>query len=149
MTDELSLSLSHPPAPHAERISLWRLAFGVAAGPAAWFIQVCVGEALASAPCFPDGQRYLTPHANLAWTWPALIALLALCVLLAFAGFVLSWQAYRLTRAEVAGAPEELMDEGVGRTRFMAFWGVLYGAGFCLITLATLVAYLALPRCAG
>jgi hypothetical protein len=31
----------------------------------------------------------------------------------------------------------------------MALWGLLYGAGFCVATLFSLAAYIALPRCAG
>ncbi len=149
MTTEPPLSLSHSPAPHAERVGLWRIAFGITAGPVAWFIQVCAGEALATEPCFPDGQRYPMPPTSLDWSWPALVILLVLCVLLAFAAFLTSWRTYQATCAEDADRHGSLMDEGLGRTRFMALWGLLYGAGFCLVTLFTLVGYIALPRCAG
>lgn len=149
MTADHQLSLTHSPAPHAGRVGLWQVAFGIVAGPAAWFIQVCAGEALASEPCFPDGHRFLVPPSGLGWTWPALIALLVVCALVAAAAFIVSWRTYRTTCAETTGEAGNLFDEGVGRTRFMALWGMLYGAGFCLATLFTLAAYSALPRCAG
>jgi hypothetical protein len=149
MSAEIPLSLSRSPAPHAERVGLGRIAFAIVAGPLAWFILVCVGEALASEPCFPGGHRYVAPLPGLHWTWPALVALLILCALVAFAALVVSWRIYRVTRSEEAGRHAGLLDEGIGRTRFMALWGLLYGGGFCVATLFSLVAYVALPRCAG
>ena len=149
MTVGPPLALTHPPSPYAKRVALWQVAFGIVAGPAAWFVQVCAGEALASEPCFPDGHRYLAPAAGLSWTWPALIALLVLCALVAFAAFLLAWRVYQAIRTESGGEAGGLLDEGAGRSRFMALWGMLYGGGFCLITLFTLAAYGALPRCAG
>ncbi|MBV8404319.1 MAG: hypothetical protein JO203_08995 [Gammaproteobacteria bacterium] len=149
MTAEVPLSLTHSPAPHGGHVGTAQIAFAVVAGPLAWFILVCAGEALASEPCFPGSHRYATPLPGLRWTWPALIALLVLCALVAFAAFAVSWRMYRVTRAEEAGRRAGLLDEGVGRTRFMALWGLLYGAGFCVATLLSLAAYIALPRCAG
>lgn len=149
MSAEAPLSLSHSPGPHAERVGLGRIAFAIVAGPLAWFILVCAGDALASEPCFPGSHRYAAPVPGLHWTWPALIALLILCVLLAFAAFVVSWRIYRAIRSEEADRGAGLLDEGVGRTRFMALWGLLYGAGFGVATLFSLAAYIALPRCAG
>ncbi len=125
------------------------MAFGIIAGPAAWLMQVCAGEALASEPCFPDGYRHVMPPAGFNWTWPALIALMVFCAVMALVAFLVSWRIYLATREEVAGEAGGLMDEAAGRTRFMALWGMLYGGGFCLITLFTLAAYANLPRCAG
>jgi hypothetical protein len=147
MSAEAPLSLTRSPAPHAERAGLGQIAFAIVAGPLAWFILVCAGEALASEPCFPGGHRYAAPLPGLHWTWPALIALLIVCVLVALAAFVVSWRIYRATCSEEVG--RGLLDEGTGRTRFMALWGMLYGGGFSVATLFSLAAYIALPRCAG
>lgn len=149
MSAEVPLSLSRSPAPHGARVGLGRIAFAIAAGPLAWFVLVCAGEVLASEPCFAGGHRYAAPLPGLHWTWPALIVLLVLCALVAAAAFVVSWRIYRSMRAEEAGTEAGLLDEGTGRTRFMALWGLLYGAGFCIATLFSLAAYIALPRCAG
>jgi hypothetical protein len=143
-------SLTHTPSPLATRIGRGQMAFGIIGGPAAWFIQVCAGEALASEPCFPDGYRYVLPPVAFNWTWPALIGLMILCAMVALVALLVSSSIYLKTREEVAGEPGGgLMDEASGRTRFMALWGMLYGGGFCLITLFTLAAYINLPRCAG
>ena len=149
MSSQARPALTHPPAPRARHVRLAQIAIAIAAGPLAWFTLVCAGEVLADEPCFPDGHRFLRPVPALQWTWPALIVLLALCALLALASFLLAFKLYRATRSEEAGRPGGLLDEGVGRTRFMALWGLLYGAGFCIATLFSLAAFVALPRCAG
>jgi hypothetical protein len=149
MSGDPPLSLTHSPAPEGNRTSAGQMAFAIAAGPLAWFILVCAGEGLASEPCFPGGHRYPAPLVGLQWTWPALIALLILCGLVAFAAFALSWRMYRATRSEEGGRHSGLLDEGVGRTRFMALWGMLFSGGFFIATLFSLASYIALPRCAG
>ncbi len=149
MNAEAPLSLTHSPAPQGERAGSGQIAFAIVAAPLAWLILVCAGEALASEPCFPYGHRYAAPLAGLHWTWPALIALLIAGVVAAIAAFVVSWRIYRATRSEEGGRPAGLLDEGAGRTRFMALWGLLYSAGFCVATLFSVASYIALPRCGG
>ncbi len=149
MSSQPPLSLTHSPAPEGDRLGLGQMAFAIVAAPLAWFVLVCAGEALASEPCFPGAYRYAVPLAGLQWTWPALIALLALCVLVAVAALGVSWRMYAATRSEEAGKHAGLLDEGTGRSRFMALWGLLYSAGFCVATLFSLASYIALPRCGG
>jgi len=149
MNGDTPLALTHPPAPQRALVGLGQIAFAIVAGPLAWLVLVCAGEGLASQPCFPGGHRYTAPLPGLQWTWPGLIALLILCVLVAFAALVVSWRIYRATCSEESGRHAGLLDEGVGRTRFMALWGLLYGGGFCVATLFSLASYIALPRCAG
>jgi len=136
-----------PAEAHTRRVGL-RAAFGVVAGPAAWFLQLCLGDWLASAPCYPGHERLLAPAASLAWTWPVLIALLIVCALIALAAFAVSRSIYRESLAVAAAAPAR---EGppAARVRFMAFWGMVFGGGFFLATLMTIAAYATLPRCAG
>ena len=149
MTDDAPLSLTHSPAPEGDRVGLGQMAFAIIAAPLAWFILVCAGEALADEPCFPYGHRYSAPLAGLEWTWPALIALLSACVLVSIAAIGVAWRTYHATRSEEAHTRAGLLDEGVGRTRFMALWGLLYSVGFCAATLFSLASYIALPRCGG
>ena len=149
MNAQAPLALTHLPAPLAEGVGRAQMAFAIVAGPLAWFVLVCAGEALASEPCFPGAHRLASPLPGLRWTWPALIALLIVCLLVAFAALLVALRMYRATHTEEAGRRSGLLDEGVGRTRFMALWGLLYGAGFGVATLFSLVSYIALPRCAG
>jgi len=141
-------ALSHHPAPHRDRVALWMAGFGVIGGPLAWFVELCGGYALATAPCFnAAGTRRLLPE--FAWTWPALLTLLVLCVFVALAAFTVSYRSFARTREESGGDPRHLMEAGSGRTRFLALWGMLLGAGFAVVTALTAVGFALLPRCAG
>ena len=44
------------PAPHADRVRVHEGFFALGA-PIAWYLQLCSGYALASAPCFSEGRR--------------------------------------------------------------------------------------------
>ena len=100
------------PAPRAE--SFFRL-FG---GPIAWFVQLCGGYALASRPCFIDGDRSWLPAAGLRWTWPAMIAVMLTAIMIALMALILSWRTYRRAQSEASGDEHHLMEVGAGRRRF-------------------------------
>lgn len=142
-------ALTPHPAPHRDQVALYESLFGVVGGPAAWFVQLCAGYALASWPCFPKDERGLVPVAGYEWTWPAMIGLLVAGGLVALAAFFVSWRVLRRTRDEMGGGNQALMEIGAGRTRFLALWGVLLGGGFALATIVTAVAFSVLSRCAG
>lgn len=144
-----STSLSHHPAPHRERVTLPALAFGVAGGPLAWGLQLNAGFALASWPCFPGDQRMQLPLDGYAWTWPTLVAVMFAGALIALAALWVSWSNLQKTREEHSGGHGHLMDTGSGRTRFLALWGIAFGAGFAVASLVTGIAFIVLPRCAG
>ncbi len=127
-----------------------RHVFGLAGGPAAWFVQLCLGDLLASGPCFRGVQRHLAPPSSLAWTTPTMPALMVLCALIALVACWVSWSRYRHVPAPAAPSDRGgLPDTHAGSTRFLALWGMVLGAGFCVATLLTAVAFLTLPRCAG
>jgi len=142
-------SLSHHPAPHRHRVATASIAFGVLGGPLAWFVQLCAGYALASAPCYTEAQRAAQPLADLRWTSPAIIAVLITGVIVALAAFAVSYRSFARTRYEAGPDQQYLMEVGAGRTRFLALWGLLLGAGFAVATALTAVAFVILPRCAG
>jgi hypothetical protein len=144
-----SYPLSPHPAPHANRVRLCESFFSLAGGPAAWFIQLCGGYALASQPCFVNGTRAAAPLARAHWTWPAMIILMATAIVVALGALLVSWQAFKRTRHEVQGDEHHLMETGAGRTRFLALWGIALGGGFALATAFTAVGFMTLPRCAG
>jgi hypothetical protein len=137
------------PAPHADRMSVSETFFCLFAAPVAWLLQLTCGYALASEPCFREGEGVLAVPAQLYWTWPAMVVLTAAAVALALAALAVSLSAFRRTRHETPGDARDLMDVGAGRTRFVALWGIFLGGGFALAAAITAVAFLALPRCAG
>ncbi len=135
------------PAQHTDRVRSFQIAWGLLGGPGAWYLQLCAGYALASGPCFAHDTRLVSPLAGFAWTWPALVAVLIGGVVVALAACWVSWRVLRSTQREPSA--RRAFQVHAHRTRFLALWGMVYGAGFALASLVTAVAYIALPRCAG
>lgn len=137
------------PAPRANRVSLGESFFGLFAGPLAWVVQLYGGYALASQPCFRGGRPVAAPSPALQWTWPAMVALTVVAVAVSLAAFGVSMRAFNRTRNETHGGTHHVLEVGAGRTRFLALWGMVLGAGFALAAAITAVAFIAVPRCAG
>jgi hypothetical protein len=142
-------ALNHPAALQSHRWAMVASVFGLIGGPLAWFVQLDVGYALASWPCFPKDQRGLLPVAGFAWTWPTMIIGMSAAVAIALAALLVSWRRFRTTSPELSGVPGARLEAGTGRTRFLALWGILLGGTFALATLLTSVGFMVLPRCAG
>jgi hypothetical protein len=142
-------SLSHHPAPRRHEASVPAIVFGLAAGPLAWFVQLCAGYTLASWPCFPLEQHRLVPQDGYAWTWGGIIAISVVAVIICVAAFLVSRRTFNRTRDEGQGGQQHLLEVGSGRTRFLALWGMVLGLGFAVATGMTAVAFFILPRCAG
>jgi hypothetical protein len=123
--------------------------FALFGGPLAWFVQMNVGFALASEPCFSDGERTVLPHFMPDWTWKAMIAVTIIACAIGLLAALISWRAYARTQDEEAGDHRRVLEMGSGRTRFLALWGVMLGAGAAIATALTAVAFFVLPRCAG
>ena len=136
-------------ASQAQRVKLHESFFGLFGGAIAWFLQFCAGYALASEPCFRAGERLATPVPALQWTLLAMLVSMAAGIALALLSLIVSWRAYRRTKDEASGETVNLVEAGLGRTRFLSLWGVLLGSAFAAATAMTGVAFLTLPRCAG
>lgn len=139
----------HHPAPHASRVSPGESFFGLFAGPLAWVVQLYGGYALANQPCFRGGTPAAAPSPALEWTWPAMVALTVVAVAVSLIAFGVSMRAFNRARNETHGGPHHVMEVGAGRTRFLALWGMVLGAGFALAAAITAVAFIAVPRCTG
>lgn len=142
-------ALTQHPAPYRERVSGLELAFAVAGGPVAWFVQFVAGYALASWPCFPGDHRMRLPMDGYVWSFPAMVVIMTAGVIIAVAALWVAWRALQRTREEGPGDHRHLLEAGIGRTRFLSMWGVVLGSGFALASLVTGVAFIFLPRCAG
>ena len=141
--------LTHHPAPKRHAVRLHESFFALFGGPIAWFVQLNVGFALASQPCFRNGERTVMPQWMPDWTWEAMIALMILACAVALLAALVSWRAWARTGDEAAGDHRHVLEVGSGRTRFLALWGVVLGTGSALATALTAVAFFFLPRCAG
>jgi hypothetical protein len=135
--------------PHGAHATRFASAFGILGGPLAWFLQMCAGYALASWPCFPKNHRMVAPLPDYDWTFPAMIIGLLVGVAIALAAFFVSWSLFRRARSTSGGSHSIEIENRTHRTRFLALWGMLLGAGFALTTIMTAVAFAVLPRCAG
>jgi hypothetical protein len=142
-------SVAAPPAPHRDRVMTLETAFGLFAGPAGWFLQLCTGYGFASTPCFADRTRMPTLADAVGWAWNTMLVVTILGLVLALLGLFVSWRALRKTKEEVAGSHRHLIEIGSGRTRFLALWGVCFSGGASVVILLTLIAYVVLPRCVG
>jgi hypothetical protein len=142
-------SLSHHPAPHRDKVSGIESLFGLLGGPLAWFVQLCAGYIMASWPCFPLEQHRIVPQSGYTWTGEAIVVVSIAAIVVALAAFVVSRRTFNRTRDESRGGHQGLLEVGSGRTRFLALWGMVLGAGFAIATAMTTIAFFVLPRCAG
>jgi hypothetical protein len=118
--------------------------FVIFAGPLAWFAELNMGYALATQPCFRADQRLAVPDIRWAWSHAGLLALAALCMLIALWAFLSAVAALR----QQSGSLHSTTAAG-SRPQFAALWGVALGGGFFVATLLTGVGLAVLPRCGG
>lgn len=147
MTDERDQGLSDHPAPSRDKVGNSALLFAFLGGPLAWFVYHGVGYALFSTPCFPSAERNSLLPESASWVWVPAIAAFLVCVAVAFLSGVVGLRLLRRTRDERAGSSGGLEEAGTGRTRFIAYWGVLLGFGFGILLLCYTAALLVVPPC--
>lgn len=128
-------------------MSASRTFFALFGGPLAWFLQLNAGFALATQPCFVDNQRASAP--TFAWSWPAIIAIAVAACAVALSATLIAWRDYQRSKHEGSHEHPDLLEVGAGRTRFLALWGVCFGAGSAVVIVATAIGFCFLPRCGG
>lgn len=133
------------PAPHRAAVGLAPLLYGLLAAPIAWFVGQIAGSSVGQRACFPGTEPLAAPtfHGVL----PATAAILAVCLAVCLSAAVVAMQAWRRTRKESEGDQHTLLAAGEGRTRFMAFAGLLTSLGFALATLFAAPAVVFVPAC--
>ena len=132
------------PAPARHVISPVALWFGLLAAPAIWSVQELASYALVAHACYPRNILLGMPTYG-ADTLSILISVVALAV--GIAAGVTAYRTWRASRAEHGGEHERLLEVGEGRTRFMAFAGLLFSALFSLAIAFNLAAIFFLPTC--
>ena len=68
-------------------------------------------------------------------------------VLVAAGAALLSYRNWERTRREAEGGPDQRLETGEGRTRFMSLCGMITSVGFAVAAAFTLVGAVALPLC--
>jgi hypothetical protein len=134
-------------ASQRDRVSGWSTAAGLGLGPLAWFVQLSLNVALASAACYPKDIPLPLP----AWSglapvlWLAELVALVLCVL----GGWLAWRNWRRSTGERPAAGHAPSGNGDGRTCFLALAGMLTSALFLLAIGFAVISTAIGPGCGG
>ncbi len=138
--------MSHPaPARYAVPASL--LWFGLFGAPLLWSVQELVGYATTAHRCYPASVPLSGTSPGGAWVLALAVTILALLVSLAAGGTAL--HAWRRSAHERAAGDEEasLLEVGEGRTRFMAFGGLLLSGLFLIAVIFSGIGLLFVSRC--
>jgi len=130
-------------------VSLAMSLFGLLGGPLAWFLESCAGYAFSSWACFPKDQRRFAPLEGYGWTWAVVVIICITAFLTALAACLVSRHIWQRTGTELSAAAARARPIAVGRTRFLALWGMAAGGGFAIAIAFTAVALIVLPQCAG
>jgi hypothetical protein len=133
------------PSPGRGSIPMSALLFGLMAAPLAWLTAQIGGFTLAQRACFPKTEPLAAAAFGGVHVFQAGLLAAALGVSLVAAAVALS--AWRRTRGEHTGGGQTLMAIGEGRSRFMAFVGLLTSCGFSVAIVFSAPAVLFVPAC--
>jgi hypothetical protein len=149
VSDYIAYTASKHPAPHAGKVGLTQLFYGLFAAPIMWAGNFMVDYGLVSYACYPDSRPLLVAQPGLDFVfWLTLIfhvLTLGVCASAAFVAFR-SWKA---TRYESEGHAHHLVEAGEGRARFLALIGVAFSALFLIATIFSALIYAFEPLCAS
>lgn len=140
----MTVATAAHPAPARHTVALAALWFGLFGAPAAWSVQLMANYALVAHGCFPSAEPRSTPVFGGLWTVALVVSIVALLV--AAAAFLVARRSWLSTREEHHGDREALLEVGEGRTRFMAYAGMLVSALFVLgVIMATIPLFILSP----
>ena len=133
------------PAPERDKASLGSLSFSLAAPPIAWSIQSIAGYSFSSEACYPgDTPRLLPLFSGL---WGLLLTINGTALVIGVLGILIASRNWKVTRRETGGDLALLIEQGAGRTRFLAMCGLLVSVGFVVATLFTSITIFLSPLC--
>jgi hypothetical protein len=133
------------PVPARHTASLAALWFGLFAAPAVWSVQLLVLYPLVAHSCFPREHPLAMPVIRSLSTATGLVTAVALAVAL-LAGLV-ALRSWRAAQPERESPELHLLETGEGRSRFMAFGGVVLSGLFLFGILMNAVPLLLLGPC--
>jgi hypothetical protein len=132
------------PAPHRHRFGVALFVTALIGVPSIWGLRLVANYAIDSYFCFPGETRHniLPP-----WAWPTLLGIDLLAAAAAIAAAVLCYRNWQRTRDELTTPRGPFIEIGEGRTRFLAFWGLMIGIGFGVAVGFDLVTLWIVPVC--
>jgi hypothetical protein len=117
----------------------------LAAGPAAWVVQLVAGYAVSSLSCFPhDAPAASAPGPG---EHAVLMTLNLACVLMALLGLAAAYLSWRGAGPGKVAGHADIMPARLGRARFLGACGILSGAIFCVAILFDTANVLGAPAC--
>jgi hypothetical protein len=146
-TEVLPYSLSHHPAPHRERVSIWAILYGLFIGGIVWAGHLMLNFGLAVHACYPGDIPLARADSGAHWAWPLMLALDIIALALIASGFWVSYRCWVFTGEESEGRYHHLMDVGEGRTRFLGIVGMSFAVTFFLLTLTDTISLAMVPIC--
>jgi hypothetical protein len=144
MTEPHAEPAGHP-SPHRARTRIASLLYGLMAAPMAWVVSQVVNSTLAQEACFPGAQPLAAPAFGGLHAMQAVVLLAALLV--SASAMWVALGTWRSTRHEQSGDRHALLSIGEGRSRFMAFAGVLTSLGFLVASLFSAPALILVAGC--
>jgi hypothetical protein len=147
MTNDANIAAGSHPAPQRDRVSLAVLALILLVPPAAWALDLFWKYAVTSYVCATGNGPLRAAPPSFRWVWTSLLVADAVALLLAAMTAWVSYGAWMRVRREVPGRAEHLAEIGEGRTRFLAFWGMLIALLVAVAILFSFVADVGLSLC--
>lgn len=129
MAERLSFPSNPPVEPSGPGRSKIGLLFAVFGAPAAWMLEIAVGAAVACYPCASQGTLWQT--LPFGWSVTRTILWIVNITGIVVAGLSIAWAlaAWRGAR-RLAPDPTAVLGERLGRTHYLAIWGLMNGFGF-------------------
>ena len=146
-SDAANVPTALHPAPYRDRVSLWALMFGLAGAPIAWSGQTIVNYAFSSHSCYPGSTPRTVVMEGHHWMVWVRFAVTIAAIVIALAAMFIAFRSWSRTRHEHESGHEELLEVGEGRSRFMAYCGLLTSVGFLVAILFAALSFW-VPLCA-
>ncbi len=142
-------SLTHAsatdPAPSQHDVPLRALWFGLFGAPAFWSVQLLVNYAATAHACYPKDLPLSVP--TFGGTWAVAVAVNGLMLLGAAAAGATAIASWRRARHEMRERHAGLRQDGMGRTHFMAFAGILSSSLFLSAIIMSAIPLFVVPVC--
>jgi hypothetical protein len=148
MTAEPLLGPREHPSPHRDRVRLETLLLALAAGPAAWILQLSIDFGVAAVACEHGGvPRAAPPNSGWGPEHVFLVCVNLACLTIVVAGGLVARAAWRRSGQEKSGGAATLIEVGEGRTRFLAACAMMAAAGFAVAILFDTAWPFFIPSC--
>jgi hypothetical protein len=148
MSDYIAYSESKHPAPHAARVGLVALFYGLFAAPIMWAGNFMVDYGLVSYACYPGRQPLSAAQPGLAFVFWLTLAFYVLTLAVCASGFVVAYRSWGATAQELEGHGHHLIEAGEGRTRYLSMIGMGFSLLFFVASVFGILIYAIEPLCA-